>query len=226
MFSVKTGKYNNSRPFLATLKLIKIMKNRDPRLIMIRRGRSQDTEELFKVTIKSIEALCAKDYTSKQLKCLLEDKTQRFNKGIKLGETIFVAESEGLIIGYCSLLSRTISAMFVLPQYARQGVGKQLLAKIEAEAIARNRKILTAISSLTGVPFYQACGYRCLGNYSLSIGNDQIEDPVNIPCIRMEKSLLPAENSEQEGIFDVWMGMGKIVKWILEGGLVDSKTRK
>ena len=174
------------------------MNDRASRFIVIRRGRSEDTDRLFAVTMKSIELLCAKDYTSEQVQSLLKDKTERFRQGIKLGENVFVAELEGKIIGYSSLLLRSIGAMFVLPEYTRQGVGKKLLAKIEAEAIARNRKFLNAISSLTAVPFYQACGYQCLEDYSLLIGDRQIGDTISIPCIRMKKRLLPTENSKQE----------------------------
>ena len=202
------------------------MKDRASRFIILRRGRFEDTEELFQVTMKSIETLCAKDYTSEQLQCLLANKSERFRQGIKLGETIFVAELEGKIIGYSSLLSKSIGAMFVLPEYARRGVGKKLLATIEKEAIARNRKVLTAIASLTGVPFYQACGYRRLGNYSLFIEDCQIGTTLKIPCIRMGKWLLPRKNIQQEILFDIWMGMGKMAKCILEGGQLDPKTRK
>ncbi|MGF1489508.1 MAG: GNAT family N-acetyltransferase [Prochloraceae cyanobacterium] len=202
------------------------MNNRASRLVIIRRGKPQDREELFQVTMKSIEALCAKDYTSKQLQCLLRDKSKRFRRGIKLGETIYVAQLQGKIIGYSSLLSKSIGAMFVLPEYARQGIGKELLTTIENEAIARKCKVLTAIASLTGVPFYQACGYRPLENYYLSLEDCKIGNNIEIPCIKMEKLLVPYQNNSQEGIFDVWMGMGKMAKWILEGGKLPEKIRK
>lgn len=192
------------------------MKNRASRFIIIRRGKSEDRKELFQVTMESIAALCAKDYTYEQLQCLLGDKTERFRQGIKLGETIFVAELEGKIIGYSSLLSRSIGAMFVLPQYARQGVGKKLLETIEAEAIARDLKFLIAIASLTGVPFYQACGYSCVEDYSILISDSQIGATINIPCIRMKKKLLPGKNTKQTVNLDRWIGIRKITKFIFK----------
>ncbi|MDJ0725746.1 MAG: GNAT family N-acetyltransferase [Prochloraceae cyanobacterium] len=199
------------------------MKNRASRFIIIRRGKSEDRKELFQVTMESIAALCAKDYTCEQLQCLLRDKTERFRQGIKLGETIFVAQLEGKIIGYSSLLSRSIGAMFVLPQYARQGVGKKLLETIEAEAIARDLKFLIAIASLTGVPFYQACGYRCLENYSLSIGDREIGSQINIPCIRMKKKLLPGINTKQTVNLDRWIAIKKITKFIFKADRIYQK---
>lgn len=194
------------------------MKDLASRYITIRRGNAEDIEQIFQVTIDSIVTLCAKDYSKEQLQSLLEDKTKRFREGIKLGDTIFVAETNSKIIGYSSLLSRTIGAMFVSPKFTRQGVGKRLLEAIETEAIARKRKDLTAIASLTGVPFYQACGYRILGNYSLSL-DLHAANKIYIPCMRMKKSLLANNMPQQEVIWDVWMGMGKMAKWLFEGGV-------
>jgi GNAT superfamily N-acetyltransferase len=53
-----------------------------------------------------------------------------------------------------------IRAYFVHPDYARRGIGRQLLAACSAAAHAAGFHHLLLISTLPGVPFYEAMGFR------------------------------------------------------------------
>ncbi len=52
-----------------------------------------------------------------------------------------------------------VRAIFVLPQFARRGLGTHILAHVEAEARAAGFKQYEMGSTLTGVPLYRLKGY-------------------------------------------------------------------
>lgn len=52
-----------------------------------------------------------------------------------------------------------IRAFFVHPNFARQGIGRAILDRCEAEAAHKGFISLELMSTLPGVEFYHACGY-------------------------------------------------------------------
>ena len=52
-----------------------------------------------------------------------------------------------------------IRAFFVDPAYARQGLGRAILERSEAEARQAGFTSLTLMATLSGVPFYERAGY-------------------------------------------------------------------
>ena len=53
-----------------------------------------------------------------------------------------------------------IRAFFVKPEWSRKGIGKKLLLHCETEAKKYGFHRVEMIATLTGVKFYQACGYE------------------------------------------------------------------
>jgi putative acetyltransferase len=76
-------------------------------------------------------------------------------------EVMFVAEVDGQIAGFASLVPKNseLRAVYVDPRYGRQGIGKQLLEKVEAEARARGIRKLAMDASLSAEAFYKSQGY-------------------------------------------------------------------
>ncbi|NER31872.1 MAG: GNAT family N-acetyltransferase, partial [Symploca sp. SIO1C4] len=79
-----------------------------------------------------------------------------------------------------------ISAVYVHPLFARQGIGTRLLAALEQTAITYNIKTLKVAASVTARSFYQRNGYRVMGESYLIAGNG-----LPIRYINMKKRLLP-----------------------------------
>src|SRR5882762_5424964 len=52
-----------------------------------------------------------------------------------------------------------IRAFFIHPDFARQGIGRAILDRCEAEAARKGFNSLELMSILPGVEFYRACGY-------------------------------------------------------------------
>ena len=77
-----------------------------------------------------------------------------------------------------------IRAFFVHPQWARRGIGAVILEACESAAVAAGFTRLEMGATLTGVPFYQAKGYRAVEALAVAL-----PDGVALPIVRMEKSV-------------------------------------
>lgn len=151
--------------------------------IQLRLATSEDLPALDQLMRRSIRALSAGYYTERQIEISLVHvfgiDTQLIADG-----TYFVAETEGQIVG-CggwskrsklyggdqtkegadSLLDPTteaarIRAFFVDPDFARRGIGRQIIEACEAAARAAGFTKLELGATLPGVPLYSAMGYR------------------------------------------------------------------
>ena len=56
--------------------------------------------------------------------------------------------------------SAKIRAFFVHPDWARKGIGKAILERCENEAMSAGFRSLELMSTIPGVRFYSACGYK------------------------------------------------------------------
>ena len=77
-----------------------------------------------------------------------------------------------------------IRAMYVDPDFARQGLGRAILARCEAAARAAGFTSAEMMATLAGEPLYRAGGYAPIE----SIRSAPVEG-VQVPLIRMGKSL-------------------------------------
>jgi GNAT superfamily N-acetyltransferase len=148
----------------------------------LRKATRADQSCLERLIARSVRALGARDYRNEQLHAALRGvfgvDTQLIDDG-----TYFLAEVDHEIVG-CGGWSRRrtlfggdrhaerddgeldptvdaakIRAFFVHPDYSRQGIGRALLMRCEAEARAQGFTNFELMSTLTGVPLYLALGY-------------------------------------------------------------------
>ncbi len=76
-----------------------------------------------------------------------------------------------------------IRAYFVDPEYARRGIGRQLLDACACSAAAAGFGELVLVATLPGVPFYAAAGFRRVGDEVATL-----PDGVSLPFVRMGRS--------------------------------------
>jgi N-acetylglutamate synthase-like GNAT family acetyltransferase len=75
-----------------------------------------------------------------------------------------------------------IRAIFVHPDYARQGLGSMILAHVEAAALAAGFRRFEMGSTLTGVPLYKLKGYVEVERIEVPLGNGEA-----LPIVKMNK---------------------------------------
>ena len=62
-----------------------------------------------------------------------------------------------------------IRAMFVLPEYARRGIGRLILDTSEEAARAMGFTRFELMATLPGVPLYEACGYEAVEHVTIEL---------------------------------------------------------
>ena len=75
-----------------------------------------------------------------------------------------------------------IRAFFVHPQWARHGIGRQLLRACEGAAAAASFKRFELVATLAGEPLYAAAGYREVERFDIALANG-----LALPAVRMCK---------------------------------------
>ncbi|MBS1787778.1 MAG: GNAT family N-acetyltransferase [Acidobacteria bacterium] len=151
--------------------------------IQLRLATAEDIPALDQLMRRSIRALSAGYYTERQIEISLIHvfgiDTQLIADG-----TYFVAEAEGRIVGCGGWSKRStlyggdqtkedadslldpateparIRAFFVDPDFARRGIGRQIIEACEAAARAAGFTKLELGATLPGVPLYSAMGYQ------------------------------------------------------------------
>jgi GNAT superfamily N-acetyltransferase len=78
-----------------------------------------------------------------------------------------------------------VRAIFVHPQFARQGLGSQILAHVETEALAAGFRRYEMGSTLTGVPLYRLKGYVEVRRIAVPLSNGEA-----LPVVKMVKDAL------------------------------------
>lgn len=77
-----------------------------------------------------------------------------------------------------------IRAFFVHPDFARRGIGKQIIEACEQAAQVAGFRRLELAATLPGEPLYRAVGYEALERWE-----HQLADSASLPLVRMGKSL-------------------------------------
>ncbi len=82
-----------------------------------------------------------------------------------------------------------IRAFFVHPEWGRRGAGRALLDLCEKAAIAEEFTAFELGSTLPGVPFYSALGFKTIEALELTFPNG-----VRLPLMRMGKTIAEAKD--------------------------------
>lgn len=159
----------------------------------------------------SVRHLNAPDYTAQQIESALQHIYGVDSQLIEDG-TYYVAVQNGRLIGCGGWSKRKtlyggdqakaapdedtlldpktdaakIRAFFVLPHFARQGIGRALMSVSETAAYQAGFKKLELMATLTGEPLYAASGFEVLEQLTLTL-----PDGARFPVTRMRKIAAP-----------------------------------
>ena len=115
-----------------------------------------------------------------------------YRGAIDAGEVFFIAiamvNGREQVLGFSSDYSREGplhgTSVYVRGTAARQGIGRALLRRAEAHAVARGATAIQIEASLAGVEFYKANGYDEVGR-----GQTRLTSGHVIACVLMRKQL-------------------------------------
>jgi GNAT superfamily N-acetyltransferase len=138
------------------------------------------------VHVRAIRETCARSYPAEQVSAWVGLVSPDSYTTVLKERVLVVATDGGAIVGFGQLNPRAgeMDAVYVLPDRQGEGIGRLLLAELEAEARARNIRMVELPATLNAVPFYAQAGYtrRYVTVHRLPTG-------VGLGCVRMGKEL-------------------------------------
>jgi GNAT superfamily N-acetyltransferase len=161
------------------------MVKRSPSLEM-RLVRFEDVPEILRLVQRAVAHGCRDHYDPSQMAAVYASYAQTLFADARGPIENVAAEQEGRIIAFAQLdpASARLRALFVDAALQRRGVGRVLLAEIEARALRNGCTRLHGAMSLNAIPFYTQVGFRPCGRVE-----NLTATGVPVPIVRMEKHL-------------------------------------
>ena len=173
----------------------------------LRKATLDDVGEIERVMRDSLATLGRQTYDAAQVASSIEH-VAHLDRELVTDNTYFVATADGRIVG-CGGWSRRgklyagsaaagdesrlldpkseparVRAMFVVPAWARRGIGRAILERCEAEARREGFAKIELMAMLSGEAMYAACGYDVVERVT-----PPLADGTPLPLTRMEKLL-------------------------------------
>lgn len=144
----------------------------------VRDATPADAEAVRTVHYASIIGLGPEAYDQRQVEawasgCGDADYTEAIEAAVL---DYVVALRDGVVVGFGSLkweapeeyeadVGAEVTAVYVLPSVAREGIGTEIHAELERRVREQNVAVLGLSASLPAVPFYEAHGYTSVTEY-------------------------------------------------------------
>ena len=174
----------------------------------LRRATLDDRPVLALLIAESARGLSRDEYSCEQVESALATGVFGVDSEMIADGTYFVAEAEGRPVGCGGWSKRRtlfggdrfagreaeeldprseparIRAFFVHPEWARRGIGTQILARCESDARAHGFRAAELMATLPGEKLYAALGYEVVERVEY-----EMDDGVVIALVRMRKEL-------------------------------------
>lgn len=175
--------------------------------LAFRKATLGDVAGIERVMRESLATLGRQTYDANQVASSIAH-VARLDRELVTDNTYFVATADGRIVG-CGGWSRRgklyagsaaegdesrlldpaseaarVRAMFVVPEWARRGIGRVILERCEAEARAEGFRKIELMAMLSGEAMYAACGYDVVERVT-----PPLADGTRLPLTKMEKHL-------------------------------------
>lgn len=154
-------------------------------MLEIRCATLEDAQAAFDIRLLAIRSQCIGAYTSEQMMLWTQGAAKDgydtlMDKHFYLG----CLNGEPVATGMLDLANNEIGALFVLPGFTGRGIGKQILAYLEALAQELGIEEVILDATLNAADFYRRCGY---------VGDEQAiyhsPSGLQLACIPMRKHL-------------------------------------
>ena len=136
--------------------------------IHIRPYQDQDAAATVTVFLRAIREVASQHYAPAQVEAWAQVDDAMAWAQHRLTRPAWVAECQGLVIGFCDLTaSGCLDMLFVHPDYQRLGVAKRLFACAEDHARQLGLKRLYTEASLSARPFFEQQGFDMIAKQSV-----------------------------------------------------------
>ncbi|AZE41893.1 Acetyltransferase, GNAT family [Pseudomonas chlororaphis subsp. aureofaciens] len=128
----------------------------------IRPAHEQDADAISRLIIAALQTSNAQDYPSTVIAQVRQNFSPPAVRQLLSKRQVWVAQAAGEIVGTASLDGQVVRSVFVAPERQGQGVGRQLMAELERQALGVGITQLTVPSSITAEGFYTNLGFHTL----------------------------------------------------------------
>ena len=151
----------------------------------IRPASLDDATAICAVHVASVRGLARRAYTPEQIRAWAENRApEQYRWAMDHDEEFLVAERDGRVVGFASLLGGEVRSLYVHPGEAGRGTGTALLERVEELASAHGYTTIRLHASLNALRFYQARGWREGTHVALRLPDGQ-----PLPAVRMDKEI-------------------------------------
>ena len=167
----------------------------------IRRAEPSDGEAVRRVHSDAITDLGTEAYSEEQVSAWARGcESADYTSAIESDELEFVvAEVDGEVVAFGSLkrtppdeyqadVDAEVTAVYVHPTVAREGVGTRIYRELEQRARAQDRQTLGLSASLNAVPFYEKHGYEQVREYTHEFSGHESTGVTGV-IVEMKKEL-------------------------------------
>jgi GNAT superfamily N-acetyltransferase len=132
--------------------------------VLLRPARTGDGRPVFDVTLLSAKGLAAGHYSADVIRNWMGERTPAYYEELILNGRMFVAEQDGIVVGFVDSEPGELTRLFILPSAAGQGRGKRLLTVGIEQARLGHQGVIRVEATLNAVSFYEHHGFKITGN--------------------------------------------------------------
>jgi GNAT superfamily N-acetyltransferase len=149
--------------------------------MIVRKANVDDAERIIDLHLDTVRRVNSADYTPAQIDAWLgKRKVETTRAMIRQGLYYVCALENGTLCGFGCLQRNELLGLYVSADRLRQGIGSQLLARMEADAVQAGHEEMAMEATLTAVPFYRSKGYAEVARKRLAIADGQYLDVVSM----------------------------------------------
>ncbi|WP_338001278.1 GNAT family N-acetyltransferase [Pseudomonas brassicae] len=128
----------------------------------VREARADDAPAISRVIIAALRHTNSQDYSAAVIARVEASFSPQAVAGLLARRQVLVAQVGAEVVGTASLEGEVVRTVFVAPRRHGLGIGRALMQRVEALALAAGVQTLRVPSSLTAQGFYAHLGYAVL----------------------------------------------------------------
>ncbi|SEW52757.1 GNAT family N-acetyltransferase [Chitinophaga arvensicola] len=155
--------------------------------IQIRRAQLTDAAALSELICENAQQLLKPHYSEAQWTIFIQYYSIAVLREKISKQVVFCAEKDGVIVGTVALDGDFVVGFYTRLQQVNQGIGKLLMAHLEAYALSNGLTTLQLAASPEGLAFYAKNGWQYVKDYTFEyygVGFEEtlMQKPLPVAC--------------------------------------------